>query len=148
MRRPREAPHPSLPLPEAAAAAPPVLMICAPNVSHSSIFQISPPISPSALPALHYPFMNIHGAKASLFLGGAPSVLAGGITQCPTQLKVLIFIHKITHKPMTLIRWTAKRPHLILLPFFLIYWFKNNNNNGIQLLLDMWRTGEVGADLS
>lgn len=90
-----------------------VLMIWALIESQSSIFQISPPISPSALTALQYRLINIHGAKASLFLGGAPSVIAGGITQCATQLKVLIFIHKISHKAMSLICWTAKRPPLI-----------------------------------
>lgn len=82
-----------------------------------------------------------------MFLGGAPSVIAGGITQCATQLKVLIFIHKISHKAMSLICWTAKRPPLISLQFFkFIIMVKNNNKN--KLLLDIWRTGDVDVDFS
>lgn len=80
-----------------------VLLIWVLIESQSSTFQISPPISLSALTALRYRLINIHGAEASLFLGGAPSVIAAGASECAAQLKVLIFIHTTPHKAISLI---------------------------------------------
>lgn len=57
-----------------------------------------------------------------MFLGGAPSVIAAGATECAAQLKVLIFIHKTPHKAMSLIGWTAKGPRLISLLLFVIHY--------------------------
>lgn len=49
---------------------------------------------------------------------------------------------------MSLICWTAKRPRLISLQFFLFIIMDKNNNNDIKLLLDIWRTGDVHVDFS
>lgn len=67
---------------------------------------LHPPISLSFLTPLQYLLLiNIHGAKASLFLCGALKVillkalLSVPATAC--ELKVLICIHKITHEAMS-----------------------------------------------
>lgn len=79
---------------------------------HHSLYQsphislLHPPISLSLLtPRQYLLIINIHGAKASLFLCGSLKVillealLSVPATAC--ELKVLICIHKITHEAMS-----------------------------------------------
>lgn len=83
-----------------------------------------------------------------MFLGGgAASVIAGGRTQCATQLKVLIFIHKSTHKAVSFVCCSEKRPPLISPGFYLFIILVKNNNDEMKLV-DVWRTGGVDVDFS
>lgn len=84
-----------------------------------------------------------------MFLGGAPSVIAAGATECAAQLKVLIFIHKTPHKAMSLIGWTAKGPRLISLLLFVIHYIGKKKTTRLQFHSTYVREAEaVDVDFS